>query len=156
MIDTETTGLGPGREVIEVAVVEPSGHLAFSSTIRPHGPPEPGAVRVHGLDGQALAAAPRFPSVLPSLLEHLEGNTLLAYNAPFDRVSLQLTARRNGLELPTLSWDCILQRYAELRGFRTSLRTACELEGISVPTGPHRAGADARLAWRLLQALPHD
>lgn len=156
MIDTETTGLGPGREVIEVAVIEPSGRLAFSSTIRPHDPPEPDAVRVHGLDEQALAAAPDFPGVLPSLLRHLEGRSLLAYNAQFDRLSLQLTARRHRIELPLLTWDCLLRRYAELRGFRTSLRTACEVEGIPIPAGPHRAAVDARLAWTLTQALTHD
>ena len=153
MIDTETTGRGPGREVIEVAVIEPSGEIAFCSTIRPHRPPEPDAVRVHGLDGAALAAAPTFTTVFPALLEHLERHNLLAYNAPFDRVSLQLTAQHNGIELPPLAWDCLLQRYAELRGFRTSLRAACELEGISIPPGPHRATVDAHLAWKLLRAL---
>jgi DNA polymerase-3 subunit epsilon len=153
VVDTETTGLGPDREVIEVAVVDPSGRLAFGSRIRPENPPEPEAVRIHGLDRAALASAPSFPEVLPFLLEQLRGNTLLAYNAPFDRLSLQLTARRHGIELPPLIWKCLLERYVRLRGFRASLRTACEMEGLSVPSGPHRATTDAHLAWRLVRAL---
>lgn len=153
MIDTETTGLGPDREVIEVAVVDPEGRVEFEALIRPEQPLEAGAVVVHGLNADALAAEPPFPEVLPALLEHIEGRPLLAYNAPFDRLSLLLTAHRHGLCLPPLSWDCLLERCAELHGFRMSLRTACELTGIPITAGPHRAAGDALLAWKLIRAL---
>lgn len=153
MIDTETTGLGPSREVVEVAVLDASGRLVFHSLIRPHEPPGPGAVRVHGLDETALACAPEFPEVLPALLRHLHPNTLLAFNAGFDRLSLQLTAWRNGLKLPQLRWACVLEGYCALRGFKTSLREACRLEGLPVPPGAHRAASDTHLTWSLVQAL---
>lgn len=134
-------------------MLAPSGRLTFQALIRPQERPEPGAVRLHGLDEAALAPAPTFPAVLPALLEHLEGNTLLAYNASFDRLSLQLTAQRHGLELPHLDWACLCTRYEHLRGFRASLRVACRLEGVTVSEDLHRAASDAYLAWELVQAL---
>lgn len=136
-----------------MAVREASGNLAFHSLIRPQEPPEPGAVRVHGLDEAALACAPGFDSVLPRLLRSLDGKTLLAYNAAFDRLSLQLTAWRYGLKLPRLRWACVLECYRTLRGFSTSLRGACRTEGLPVPPGFHRAADDTHLTWSLVQAL---
>ncbi|MFP3940267.1 MAG: exonuclease domain-containing protein [Thermoanaerobaculia bacterium] len=156
VLDTETTGLGAAREVVEVAVRDAAGRLAFESLVRPQEPPEPAAVRIHGLDEAALACAPGFGQVLPRLLRILEGRTLLAYNAAFDRLSLQLTAWRHGVELPRLRWGCVLERYRTLRGMSTSLRGACRTEGIPVPTTAHRAAGDTHLTWSLVQALLAD
>jgi DNA polymerase III epsilon subunit-like protein len=69
----ETTGLGPGAEPVEVAVVGPRGECLFETLVRPGCEVERGAVRLHGLDDSALAAAPDFAEVF-SELERLLGN----------------------------------------------------------------------------------
>lgn len=153
MIDTETTGLGEGREVVEVAVVGPSGELELHTRIRPERPPEPGAVRVHGLSSATLRSERPFPEIWPRLLPVLEDRTLIAYNAPFDRRSLDLTCARHGLARPRLTWACALARWEQRHGHRPSLRTACRLAGLSVPEGPHCAPQDAHMTWLLVHRL---
>ena len=49
IIDTETTGIGPCDEVIELAVLDTHGRVLLDTLVRPTCPIDPGAARVHGL-----------------------------------------------------------------------------------------------------------
>ena len=84
VVDTETTGLGSDDQVLEVAVVDPSGKVLVDQLVRPTCPIHPRATEVHGYDDAALASAPTFVQVLPELRKCLGGALAIAYNAPFD------------------------------------------------------------------------
>jgi DNA polymerase III subunit epsilon len=153
VLDLETTGLRPDAEPVEIALVGPAGDLLLDTLVRPDGAIDPGAVRLHGLDSAALAAAPTFSDLYPSLCHCLKGRLIIAYWAPFDRSVLERACRTRRLPLLPAKWDCAHARYRAWRGFSVPLSTACEIEGI--PTGTrHRAAADARLVWELLQRMP--
>jgi CRISPR-associated protein Cas2 len=152
VLDTETTSTGPGAEPLEIVVLAADGKVLLSTLVKPEGPIEPTAVDLHGLDASALEAAPSFAEVLPALRQAIEGRTVVAYNAAFDRrVLLAASRRAHQPEVPA-DWHCALQRYRQRRGILTSLREACELEEIAVE-GAHRAEVDARLLLTLIRCL---
>jgi DNA polymerase III epsilon subunit-like protein len=153
VLDTETTGLHEDRELVEVAVVGADGRLVFASLVRPTRPPSALARRVHGLDDERLREAPEPGTVLAKLTPLLQGRLVYTFGAAFDRRTLDLTYQRQGLATPRCRWSCLRELYVQIRGFSASLRTACEIEAIPVPSGPHRASIDAGLAWQLLKKL---
>jgi DNA polymerase-3 subunit epsilon len=139
--------------MVEVAVVGADGRLIFESLVRPSGRPSRDARRVHGLDSDMLRVAPDPGIVLPRLALLLQGRLVYGFGATFDRRTLELAYQRQGLRYPGCRWSCVLDRYIQVRGFSASLRTACEIETIRFPSGPHRAAVDAILAWQLLMKL---
>jgi DNA polymerase III epsilon subunit-like protein len=152
VVDLETTGLGPRAQPVEVAVVGPGGDLVFESLVRPEIEIEPGAVRLHGLDAAALAAAPSFAQIHPELSSAVDGRVVIAYWAVFDRTILERACESAGLPALACQWECAHERYAVWRGFSASLGTACEVEGIAA-TCRHRAATDAWLVWALIARM---
>ena len=76
---------------------------------------------------------------------------VVAYVADFDRGILERSCRGRGLPPLAVRWECAYARYAAWRGFKTSLSTACEIEGL--PPGGHRAASDARRVWELIRLM---
>ena len=166
VIDLETTGWSPGAAAItEIAAVRVRGGRRqgeFASLVNPGVPVPPGIEDLTGISDSMLAAAPRLPAVLPSLLDFAGGSVLVAHNAPFDVGFLRAACAECGLAWPRFTVldtvmlarqlmdpdevpDCKLGTLA--RFFRT--RT----------TPSHRALADARatadvLGW-LIRRLTH-
>jgi DNA polymerase III epsilon subunit-like protein len=152
VLDLETTGLRPGSEPVEVAVVGPRGDVLVDTLVRPGCKVEAGAARIHGLDEDALAAAPGFAEVYPVLQGALRGRVVVAFVAACDRAILEHACRTKRLPPLAGRWDCAHARYADWRGFSASLSIACEIEGIAIATH-HRAAPDARRVWELIQRM---
>ena len=152
VLDTETTGLGPYDELVEIAIVDAgSGEVLYDSLVMPDGRIQAGASAVHGVDRKRLEEmnARRWPDHHAAVCQILaSASVVYAYNAEFDRRLLAQTAERYGLELPATDWRCIMLAYAR-GGRRIRLSKACRLEGIPV-SDAHRALADARMARELL------
>ncbi len=93
-VDLETTGLSddPDAEILEIGVVgvEPGDATVrvASSLARPRGPLPRAVARLTGLSDADVASAPRFNEVAPLFRELLEGRTLIAHNADFERAFL--------------------------------------------------------------------
>lgn len=160
VLDTETTGLGNGDEVISVAVVSATGEVLFSEMVRPTQRIHPKASAVNGLTDQMVAAALPFAEVYPRLAEVLAGRLVLAYNAEFDQRMLRQTCERYGLPVIQAEWDCVMELYAAARnrwsrrnGFVwCKLGEACWSEGVQV-TGFHEACTDAQATRMLVLAV---
>ncbi len=152
VLDTETTGLGPYDELVEIAIVDAaSGEVLYNSVVMPEGPIPAGATAVHGLDRKRLEAlkAKHWPVHHAAVCRILaNASVVFTYNAEFDRRLLAQTAGRYGLELPATVWRCIMLAYAR-GGRRFRLSTACRRAGIPV-SGAHRALADVLMARELL------
>ena len=120
MFDSETTGLKPPVNFVEIAIVDADASTLFEGTVRPVCRIEPGATRVHGHTTRSLAGSPPFREVYPELLEVLLGKRVIVYNASYDRrvwdaAVLSLGARRSlAGELPP--WECAMRRYAAYVG----------------------------------------
>jgi DNA polymerase-3 subunit epsilon len=90
ILDCETTGLDPrnGHRIIELAAVELDGVRIggrWHSLFDPERQIDQEAIDVHGITNADLKGQPTFKSQVESFLEFIEGATLIAHNAPFDR-----------------------------------------------------------------------
>lgn len=152
VLDTETTSLGPDAEPVAIAVVAADGTVLFNELVRPFGRLAPTAQRVHGILDADIASAPVFASLAQQLFALLHRRPAIAYNAVFDRSVVEHAFMRSGLSTPDTSWHCGFEWYRSWRGFRASLRTACEVEGLRGPTR-HAALEDALALRRLVLAI---
>lgn len=163
VLDTETTGLGPQAEIIEIAVIALDGSVLFESFVKPSCAIEPEAMRVHGITEDLLADAPRFAEVYARLHAVLHDKLVLIYNAEFDTGRLSYMAQRAGLPPLVQRAQCLMNRYATFYGQRgsygsyrwQSLSAACKQQGIVLPADlpQHRALGDALTTLALLRHL---
>ena len=166
VIDLETTGWSPGAAAItEIAAVRVRGGRRqgeFASLVNPGVPVPPGIEELTGISDSMLAAAPRLPAVLPSLLDFADGRVLVAHNAPFDVGFLRAACAECGLAWPPFT---VLDTVMLARQLMDPDEVPdCKLGTLAgffrARTAPsHRALADARattdvLGW-LIRRLTH-
>jgi len=116
ILDTETTGLDPRAEVVQIAVVGPDRTSLLNSLVRPTIPIPPDATAIHGISDAMVAAAPGLPQIMPRLGAILFGKLVIAYNAAFDERLLQQSAFRHRLGWPMCQWACAMEQYARFVG----------------------------------------
>jgi DNA polymerase-3 subunit epsilon len=149
-LDTETTGLGPADEIVDLAVVGAGGEILLDTLVRPSRPIPPGATAVHGLLDADVAVAPPWELVYPALVEVLTDRVVVVYNAEFDRRLVGQCCARVRLAEPRADWQCAMRLYAEFHGepgrgggFRWHpLARAAATFGVR--PGGHRALGDAQ------------
>jgi DNA polymerase III subunit epsilon len=158
-LDTETTGLGPDDEIVDLAIVGAGGEVLLDSLVRPSRPIPPGASAVHGLTDADVAFAPPWELVYPHLLEALSGRIVVVYNADFDRRLVGQCCGRSRLPEPSAEWNCAMRVYADFHGepgrgggFRWHrLEHAAATFGL--PPGGHRALGDARTCRMVVHGM---
>jgi len=119
IFDTETTGLGRTAEIVQIGIVDNHGHAVMNQLLRPQGPIDPGASRIHGITDEQVSDAPTFPEVYDSLRAIMANRIIVAYNADFDRKMLYQTCMR--YDLPMISpneaqWTCAMKNFAQFQG----------------------------------------
>ena len=77
----------------------------------------------------------------------------MAYNAAFDKKSLQATIQFWGNDLPESNWQCIMQAYKRYRGYDKPVKLAKACQEMNVRAGTHRAKEDALAAARVLYRM---
>jgi DNA polymerase-3 subunit epsilon len=158
-LDTETTGLGPQAEIIEISIVNDQGAVLYDSLVRPFGESNM-MPSVHGISKKMVAGAPSWNEVWPSVEALLTDRLVGIYNREFDLRMMKQSHKRHWLpwRLEDANFFCIMEMYARFRGdwdprkggYRWhSLETAGILSNIHLPN-THRASDDARLARALL------
>lgn len=101
-------------------------------------------VGLHGITPEMVAAAPRWCDVLPSIVDFIGGDSVVAHNAGFDIGVIRYACAVDNIEWPELRFLCTLvlaRRALRLPSYRLPFVTdACgfQLEGH------HNALADAR------------
>ena len=152
VLDTETTGLVPGRDrVVWVAVAVLSDDTVterWSALLDP-GPGK--RARVAGID---LAGQPTFADIAPRLGELLRGGVLVAHNAQFDVSFLAAEYERAGVVVPEVPVICTLRlaHRLEVDVASLSLVDCCAYFGIW-HRRRHRADEDAEATVQLLRRL---
>jgi len=164
VIDTETTGIGEGHRVLEVAAVRfEGGHITaeFSSLLDPQRDIPVEATAVHGITTEMVQGMPTLCDVAAELEQVARGAVPCAYNAPFDRALLH--ASICGTDCPAfdaaLSWIDVyvivasprVDKYVQGKG-RLKLSNVCARHGVELD-GAHRALGDARATGLLLHRL---
>jgi DNA polymerase-3 subunit epsilon len=154
VLDSETTGLIPPVEFVEIAVVDADAKTLFEGTVRPSCRIESGATRVHGHTAHTLSGSPPFSDIYPDLLEALWRIRVVVYNASYDRRVWDAAVRSLGArgtlagELP--AWECAMRRYAAYVG-EHSKRGGYRNQKL--PGGDHSARGDALATLRLIEEM---
>mgnify|MGYP001767628750 CR=1 FL=1 len=162
-LDTETTGLGPNADIVEIAIVDETGSLLFESLVKPRSAMEPDAQRVHKITLEMLQDAPGWVDIWPQIEAVLRGRAIGVYNAEFDLRLMKQSHTRSWLrwQMADSAFFCIMKLYARFYGemdpkrggYRNqSLEKARQQAGIPIPNS-HRAQDDARLARALLEYI---
>ena len=162
VVDFETTGLIE-PDIVEAAVVGPSGEVLFRSYLKPAVPVTAEARAVHGIPDEVLDAAPDLAEVHGQLLGLLTGEAterppeypperpsrrVIAYNADFDEGAWRASCNRRGLSpdsarRPVL-WDDAMYAYADFTGVLLPLAVAsAEVFVEAAVKAWANAGADA-------------
>lgn len=158
VLDTETTGL-LNPEIVSIAVVGPQGETILDRRVRPGKPIDPSAAAITGIDDEAVATAPAFPSIEPLVTTALEGQLVAIYNAEFDLSALRNTYARYGLPLPAFEPFCVMRWFARLYGEWNPRRNDFVWKPLSTAAAhfrveqaaAHDALDDAHTTWRVIQ-----
>lgn len=159
-LDTETTGLGPRAEIVDIAVIAASGDVLLDVLVRPHRPIPIDATRIHGIRNEDVMDAMSWCDVVEILGPILVDRQVVVYNATFDQTMVHQCCDRIGVPSPTASWLCAMRAYAAFRGERGrgpgghrwhSLPNAAAAFGLR--PGGHRARADAEVCRQVVVAM---
>ncbi len=156
IFDTETTGVGPDKQAVEVAMLEIDQHLAVlgavQSLIMPSVPITSEAQAIHGISEQMLldAGAPTIDEwVADTFCGKLDGEvTLIGHRIGFDRPLFEPIG--NAVHtLDTLAWAFELFPDAPNK----KLDTLKDYLGLPGGGESHRAMADVLTCHQLLQRI---
>lgn len=167
VLDTETTGVDPWDEIVEIAVLGVErrrrvdgmeggmeGAVLLNTLVQPIArsiPPQ--VTAIHGITDQDVATAPSFAEILPQLAAAVAGRTVLIYNAAFDGEMIRAACARLGDDVRSPvrrnKSVCMMEWYAEWCGI---LRRAGDYEWIPL-NGGHRALGDCRAVLARLQKM---
>ena len=157
IVDTETTGIGPHAEVIEIVAIDTTGALRLSKLSLPCGAVSTGSQRMHGLDAEALnaAGARPWPEVHGEAAAVLaSAQRVLAWRADSDIRFIAQTCARHRLAPPAVRWADVRPAYVEARpGGRHGLASAMQREGLAWEGEHHRAEADCRAVLGVIRAI---
>jgi DNA polymerase III epsilon subunit-like protein len=84
IMDTETTGLYSGDEIVQLAVIDKTGAVLLDSLLRPTQPIPRIASSIHGITDAMVEGAPTFEELYNYLLLAIGGKRVAIYNATFD------------------------------------------------------------------------
>ncbi len=153
ILDTETTGLGKTAEVIQIALLDPTGRVLFDTFVRPlkRKSIPSDAARVHGITMKILKNAPSYPEIADQLVSLIQHRTVIAYNAECDARLLRQTAERNGGAIPTERWECAMLHYAQFYGEWNDDHGNYRWQKL--PGGNHSALGDCQAVLAVLQKM---
>jgi DNA polymerase-3 subunit epsilon len=152
LLDTETTGLDSDAQIVQLAVVSPTGEILLTTLVKPSIPIPAEASAIHGITNEHVAAAPTFPEVYPQLVALLAGRDVVAYNAAFDRSMVHAARRRYGLpRLGVKSWQCAMQQYSVWCGEWSAFWEDYRFQAL--PGGNHAAAGDCLATLHVLRVM---
>lgn len=162
VFDTETTGLElrRGDKIISLGACRIlNGRLladdSFDQRVNPQRPVPAESTAIHGLVDADLAQSPPIEVVLPRFRQYVGNAVLVAHNAAFDLLALQLSesGEQSGFTMPVLD-TLLLSRAIDPALEGHGLDALAERFELSFPPGTrHTALGDARVTAELLLVL---
>lgn len=156
VLDTETTGLEPGRghRLVEIGCIELCERRRtgkrFQRYLNPEREIDQGALEVHGLSLEFLREHPRFAEVADEFLAFIAGAELVIHNAPFDVAfldhELALLGGRGRIADHASVLDTLALARERYPGQKNSLDALCKRLGVDASQRElHGALLDASL-----------
>jgi len=119
ILDTETTGLTRGDEIIQIGILGSDGTVLFDSYVRPTQVIPPSAIAIHGITDEDVADSPTYPEIFKQLQTVLAGKIVVIYNAAYDLRLLRQTGEKYRLPMPGIQADqveCAMLQYSAYVG----------------------------------------
>ncbi|MCA9858990.1 MAG: 3'-5' exonuclease [Thermomicrobiales bacterium] len=160
-LDTETTGLGPHAEIIDLAVLDLDGNALIDTLIAPSICIPAESSRIHGIVDADVQNAPAWSDIYPELAGLIRERPVVVYNASFDQRMIAACCRVYACEPVSVEWHCAMQQYARYAGERSSHKRnrfrlhklGDAVSAFGLPAGTHRAHSDAMACRNLVLAL---
>jgi DNA polymerase III epsilon subunit family exonuclease len=158
VLDLEFTGLSPleGDAIVEIAGVRLEGGATvrtLHTLVNPERVLPQETEHLTGLTDRELRCAPRFPEIVPALLDFLGDAPIVTHNLAYDIAALQWDLMRHRfVSLPNFGIDTLELARRVYPGQKNNLRDLAHRLGIAMqPT--HRALDDARVTAEAFIAL---
>jgi DNA polymerase-3 subunit epsilon len=155
VLDTETTGLGPHDQIVQIAIIDHTGAVLLDSLVKPTIPIPLQAWQIHGIADGDVAEAPSMAYLRPSILRAIGRRPVVIYNSLYDLALLDQSCEACGL--PALDLDrittvhCAMQMYARyVNQWNSHFRS---YRWQKLPGGDHSALGDARATLDLLRRM---
>lgn len=164
ILDSETTGLGPGDEIIQLAIINQAGETLLNSLIKAKHPEamfhrsgwnDICASDIHGIVPEDLADAPTFVELYPEIVAALQGKTVIVYNEAFDLPMLSYMCDLD--DLPAIAYQssiCAMEMFAQFVGDWSHRHGNYRWQQL--PGRDHTALGDCRATLDLLRDMAHD
>ena len=104
---------------------------------------DPFCRNIHGITDEMVEGAPTTYEMLEKVAPYLDGQTVVAHNAPFDVKQIREAAERVGFSLPEFDHCCTVQLSRKAFPNRPSYRLGALVDLIGFPFTAHNALADA-------------
>lgn len=162
VLDTETTGMDPaeGHRLVEIGCVELINHVPTGKTwhhyINPEREIDAGAIAVHGITNEKVKDKPTFGELAGSLLDFIDGATLVIHNAEFDIKFLNAELKPFGFKpfKLTEAIDTVFMARKKYPGQPANLDALCRRFNIDLSGRElHGALLDAQLLARVYLEL---
>lgn len=156
ILDTETTGLGPEAEIVQLAILDAkTGQTILDTLIKPLDDIPLAATAIHGIDEHTVRHAPYFETVWPVVVEIVEGKTLVIYNSAYDLKIMRQCCKR--ALIPFRPDDLDMEIYCAMRWYSTWYGDWNDYHGNykwqKLPSGDHSALGDCRATLAVLNAM---
>ena len=127
---------------------------SWSSLINPESEFGAMQIRIHGITPTMVAGAPKFPEVLPQIIDFIGPDVMIAHNVPFDGGVLRQTIERYNLHIPEIRTFCTYAaaRLLKLGCINYRLPSVCGSLGVTLGKH-HDAVCDARACAECMIAI---
>lgn len=148
ILDTETTGKldKSNVEVIELAAISMKGKTVYHSLFKPRYKIPGQVIQIHGITNEDVQSSPTFAQEAKAIAAVLNGKTIVAYNAKFDRGVMARTCALHKIETIDARWECAM------RAYKIYLHSA---QNVRLPGGSHRALDDCNAVHKLIEEMAH-
>lgn len=150
LLDTETTGLNPEAQIVQLAIIDMAGNVLFDSLLRPTHVIPHDAIAIHGITNRKVEDAPILPDVVERIKLLLTDVPVIIYNARFDIRLLEQSLKAFAMPtdwLSTLDVHCAMRRYSL---FMDSSKW------LKLDSSNHTAVGDCRATLELLRRMARE
>jgi DNA polymerase-3 subunit epsilon len=117
ILDTETTGLNNGSEIIELAIIDKKGNVLFDSLFKPKNTIPDEVTKIHGITNNMVADAPTWQENWNEIMNVIGNKRVLIYNAEFDtRMILSTNAVWGIKDSFEIKASCVMKAFSSYVG----------------------------------------
>lgn len=154
ILDTETTGLDWGREIVQIAIIDATGKELLNTLVKPIRPIPPTATAIHHITDEKVKNAPSWPEIWPQILKLIQDcEALVIYNAAFDVRMIHSTNSMNDLTWsePSKKISCAMLEYAAFYGEWSNFHH--HYKWLPLHGGDHTALGDCKATLERLRGM---